>query len=221
MERALHRGKRLDNEDWIIGYPFCVDNRYICLRTTNGFPNIFVVYKDTVGAYTGLRDKKGCEIFEGDIVRTEYGRLCEVKWHSSNSHCGWDLDYYECPGNLRTTPPSPSRMFNSNFLEVVGNVHDGIATPEIGTVYFADGHRENITRLYDGNGDISKDNVDSLSSFMFTTETGDYRFGYLLRSIENGSNVIYHRSPMFEKHMPNAGLWVSVRDIEKVELNAK
>jgi hypothetical protein len=56
---------------------------------------------------------------------------------------------------------------------------------------------------------------------MFMTETGYYRFGYLLQSIENGSNVFYHCGPVFEKRMPDENLWCSVKDIEKVELKTK
>ena len=219
MVRAHYRGKTIKNEDWITGYLFRVwEDCYICWGTTNDVPNMTRVYKDTVGACTGLLDKNGIYIFEGDIVRTEYGRLCEVKWYESNGHCGWDLVYHECPGNLKTTPPSPSTMFSSSFLEVVGNIHDGLPEPDIGTVYFDDGDVENILRLYDGNGDISKKDVDSLDSFMFTTESGCYRFGYCLRTIGNDSSVFYYKKPVFEKCMPNENLWYPVKNIEKVEL---
>jgi uncharacterized phage protein (TIGR01671 family) len=69
MREIKFRGKRIDNGQWVYGY-------YLVAA---GMPFISVfgkrepipVIPDTVGQYTGLKDKKGKEIYEGDIIELE------------------------------------------------------------------------------------------------------------------------------------------------------
>lgn len=71
MNREVEfRGKRLDNNEWLHG-DLMHDNQGGCYIYPLDAENLYVenkVDKDTVGQFTGMTDKHGVKIFEGDIV---------------------------------------------------------------------------------------------------------------------------------------------------------
>lgn len=69
------------------------------------------VVKETVGQFTGLLDKHGRKIFEGDVVRIEDFVNATVKWREDIA-C-WTLQGYII-GNT----------WGSSMLEVIGNIYD-------------------------------------------------------------------------------------------------
>lgn len=137
MREILFRGRERTTGEWFEGH-YAVAKDYLTERPIHAifssdltlyphseFSDFEEVLPETVGQFTGLIDKNGKKIFEGDIVKTEFGRLCIIVWFSSQVHNGWDLDPVRTCENLAfTKPPKAIDLFKKDNLEVIGNIHD-------------------------------------------------------------------------------------------------
>ena len=127
MREILFRGKRLDNGKWVEG-AFCPNDCDDPFGPMVYKPSIiklgdpcdgfwFAVDPETVGQYTGLKDKNGKKIFEGDIWNCG-GCIGVIKW--VEDVCSFEanytmngIEYANAVGAYRAAK-----------VEVIGNIHD-------------------------------------------------------------------------------------------------
>lgn len=123
---GLFRGKRLGTGEWIEGYfaPALEKDSYSIYDIE--YPEFgYYVDPDTVGECTGLTDKNGKLIFEGDIVKLE-GK--ELPFWYNEGDCV-EVEYDGCGFNSFAEYDSDCGAYvSASLCAIIGNIHDN---PEI------------------------------------------------------------------------------------------
>ena len=119
MREILFRGKRIDNGEWVQGYPcrygwigkekdYIIPDYASALYTAEIDP-------ETIGQYTGIVDKYGMKIFEGDIVWSDY--------NNGKGKVEWDNDMAKFIITFSTFTIDFDNIYGDE-LDVIGNVYD-------------------------------------------------------------------------------------------------
>lgn len=143
----IFRGKRLDNGEWVLGFYFRHEDGRVEIWQPGEFilagRNLgglwYFVDPSTVGQYTGMTDRKGTKIFEGDIVTINGGEeplvaafinfswrlVSDKKEYRHYSHLMDAEDIYTVIGNIHENPERKLKKSKAKQRRLERNCHEG------------------------------------------------------------------------------------------------
>ena len=112
LRKILFKAKRLDNDEWVKGDLYHNVKGYDCIGQLEGKDvMVYPIDPSTVCQYTGLKDKNGAPIYEGDELEYDNGDISfirTVEWRKGAFRFGNNLLYF----------------FEENYMKVLGSKFD-------------------------------------------------------------------------------------------------
>ena len=117
MREILFKAKRLDNGAWVEGSLITYKDGTAFICCEDYIPDVLNNYEvdpSTVCEYTGLKDKNGKRIFEGDNVYDPHeNSIYTVEWNENNAIFQMAHDWRR------------RSVETAYYCEIIGNIHDG------------------------------------------------------------------------------------------------
>lgn len=116
MRNIEFRGKHLVENKWFYGY-YSYEEKTGRHHITLPDGRPFNVIPETVGQYTGRKDKNGKKIYDGSIYKWENGDIGYVEWdEQTTGFCR----------RRKENPAIPYALYadSQEHIEVIGNIHE-------------------------------------------------------------------------------------------------
>lgn len=140
MRVIKFRGLRTDGKGWVIGVPFFIHSERKCFIIDNCqsgkltqedsfFDGKEVLYR-SVGQFTGLKDKNGKEIYEGDVLTANEYPFQDNGAPNYNAVVEWVFQGFHyvltCVNTLKRgiSEGVNEPLEDAGFFEVIGNIHE-------------------------------------------------------------------------------------------------
>lgn len=129
MRKIKFRGKSVKTGEWLYGYLQKYQETHasrlcVCAASVKTWADalLYEVIPETVGQYTGMTDKNGKEIYEGDIVREQPNKAIHYILFScfTGAFVMFSISAKCITGSFHSMDSSASAL----CLEVIGNIHD-------------------------------------------------------------------------------------------------